>query len=334
MLAVMICYGVYHKKITLSKWSIFSVVILFLMALPLLLFVFINAGVLPQINLPFITIPKTLGYRGAEVAGGVAQIIANLKRAMQLFVSQNTGSPYDVLMPWGLFYDIGRVFIVIGAFIIVVKALLGLWKKQYTYEFWLATQLLGGGVACMFVSVSMHQINAIYIPLVLCQAYGICQVINFIKKHWCHIGQMVELFIVGIYLACLIGFQKDYYTDYKEVVNAYFAEGLEECVDFAVYACEKNGWNTITAEKGTQWPRLILYTETLPSEYLESVVYDKAPAPASFVADDILIRTRIDYDAISTDSVYIIYFTDEQIFSKNFEMTRFGDWFVAVPKSR
>lgn len=331
MLFIMTGYAAYHKKITINKWSLSAVAVLFVMALPLMLFVLINAGVLPQITLPFMTIPKTVGYRGTEVAGGVAQILANMKRAIQLFVFQNTGSPYDVLMPWGLFYDIGRVFIVIGTFMVVIKAFASLLKKRYSYECFLATQILGGGIACMFVAVSMHQINTIYIPLILCEAYGIWSVTEFIKKRRYCAGRIIATFLVGIYMVCLVGFQKDYYTEYKEVVNAYFAEGLEECVDYALNVCEETGLDTITAEKGAQWPRLLLYTETLPSEYLESVAYDIAPAPASFVSHDILIRTRINYEEISKESIYIIYFTDAELFSEDFELTKFGDWFVAVP---
>ena len=132
-------------------------------------------------------------------------------------------------------------------------------------------------------------------------------------------------------MVCLLLFQKDYYTDYRQLVGAYFAEGLKECVDFAWEQCEENHIANITAEKGAQWPRLLLYTETLPSEYLSSVVYDVAPAPASFETRGIRINTRIDYEDINQESVYIIYFTDVPVFEENFTLTGFHDWYVAVP---
>ena len=334
MLLFQIAYGIYHKKLSCNRWSLSAVAILFLLALPLILFVFINMGLLPEITLPFMTIPKTAGFRGGEVAISVTRIFANLKKAAQLFVFQNTGSPYDVLMPWGLFYDIGRVFIVIGAFLLVLKVIRSLIKKEYAPEYFLFTQLLGGGIACMFVSVSMHQINALYIPLVLCEAYGIQKVLAFLKRRSAKLASGTGIVIFVIYAFCLVLFPKDYYPDYKEVVNAYFAEGLEECVDYALAQCEETGLTTITVEKGAQWPRLLLYTETLPSEYLASVEYDVAPAPAAFVKDGIRINTRIHYDSISDESIYIIYFTDVEIFEKDFDLTQYKDWYVAVPHSR
>ena len=139
--------------------------------------------------------------------------------------------------------------------------------------------------------------------------------------------------IATIYFVCLILFQRDYYTDYREVVNAYFGEGLQECVDYAREQCQEQGISTITVEKGAQWPRLLLYTETLPSEYLASVVYDVAPAPASFETKGLHINTRIHYDHISSDSIYIIYFTDVPVFENDFILTKFADWYVAVPRN-
>ena len=126
---------------------------------------------------------------------------------------------------------------------------------------------------------------------------------------------------------------RDYYTDYKTLVNAYFAAGVEECVDYALQQCEELGLSSVTVEKGAQWPRLLLYTETLPSQYLSSVEYDVAPAPAAFTTgNQIRIHTRIDYDNINQQNIYIIYFTDVPVFEADFNLTQFQDWYVAVPK--
>ena len=60
---------------------------------------------------------------------------------------------------------------------------------------------------------------------------------------------------------------------------------------------------------------------------------DVAPAPAAFTtADGIRVNTRINYDTISTDSIYIIYYTEADLFKDRFTLTPFYDWYVAVPK--
>lgn len=332
MLFLQIVYGLYHKKLKIDTKSLGAALILFVLALPLILFVFVNSDIIPQIELGFLTIPKMGGYRGGEIARSLSEMWSNLKRALSLLWHQNTGSPYDILLPWGLFYDIGRIFIVIGVLCLVLKVFVSLLQKKFIYEYYLFAALVGGGLNCLLVPAVLHQINSLYIPLVLCEAYGVWKVLVFLKRKKERLAYVSGGVVLFVYVCCLILFQRDYYTDYREVVDAYFAAGLEECVDDAMAACKEKGLSVITVEKGAQWPRLLLYTETLPSAYLSSVEYDVPPAPAAFETEGIRINTRINYDMILGESVYIIYFTDAELFEQDFELTSHGDWYVAVPR--
>lgn len=325
-------YGLWQKKLRIDRTGWLAAAILFVMALPLMLFVLVNQKVISEIRLPFMTIPAMSGYRGGEIAFDLSGMWSNLRAALSLLWHQNTGAPQDVLLPWGLFYDIGRFFCVFGAAVLSVRVVVGLWKREYRGETFLMIQLFGGGLLCLLVTAVLHQINALYIPLVLCQGYGIWWLLETLGKKKAVLSKAGTVLIALVYLVCLAGFQRDYYTEYRELVNAYFGAGIKECVEYAVETCERTEIDTITVEKGAQWPRLLLYLETLPSEYLESVVYDVAPAPASFMSKNLLIRTRIDYDNISQDSIYIIYFVDREIFAQDYELVPFYDWYVAVPR--
>ncbi len=333
VLVLQIIYGLYHKKLSFNKWTWISVGVLFVMALPLILFVLINGGYMAEITLPFMTIPKTPGYRGAEVSLSLSTMWGNIKNAARLFIFQNTGSPYDVIKPWGLFYDFGRIFIVVGVICLVRKVIVALLKKQFCYEYFIFTNLVGGVLICLFTTVKVHQANALFIPLVICEGYGVWALLTLVKNHIPKVKRAFSVAIVCLFLFCLVCFQKDYYGPYKELVNAYFSIGLEESVDYALKQCEETGLTTISAEKGTQWPRLLLFTETLPSQYIATREYDVAPAPGSFVtADGILVKTRINYDTINEETIYIIYYTDVPKFEENYTLTKFYDWYVAVPK--
>ncbi|MBQ4259855.1 MAG: glycosyltransferase family 39 protein [Lachnospiraceae bacterium] len=333
IIVLQIVHGLYHKRLSFNKWAFLSAGILFFMALPLILFVLINGGYMEEIALPFLTIPRTPGYRGAEVSFSYATMWANLKNAGRLFLFQNTGSPYDILLPWGLFYDIGRLFIIAGAVCLICKVIVSTVKKQFCYEYYIFTNLLGGALICLFTSVKVHQANALFIPLVLCEGYGVWKLLAFLKSKKPVIKRVCSVALISIYLLCLTCFQFHYYSSYKELVNAYFCVGLEDCVDYALEQCEETGLSTISAEKGTQWPRLLLFTETLPSRYISTREFDVAPAPGSFItADGILVKTRINYETINDDTIYIIYYTDVEKFWNDFQLTQFHDWFVAVPK--
>lgn len=358
MLILQAAYALYFKKLKLDRYTVISIVFLFIIALPLMLFVLVNSGFIEEIRLPFMTIPRMNGYRGSELAFTPARMWSNLRTTLSLLWHQNTGSPYDILLPWGLFYDIGRVFIVIGVLWLVADCIRAFVKKEFSYKFFILIPLIGGGVNCLLVTAVLHQINSLYIPLALCEAYGIVRVLELVGrivgKTAKHIGtghiaeqtaeQITErcsgraqtisgVLIAAVYLVCTVLFQRDYYTDYKELVDAYFSAGLKECVLYAEEQCREKQLSTITVEKGAQWPRLLLYTETLPSQYLASVEYDVPPAPGAFVNNEgIRINTRINYDNINQESVYIIYYTDVPDFEADFDITGFYDWYVAVPK--
>lgn len=332
MLILQILYCLAHKKLRVNRWSLSASLILFIMAFPLLLFVLVNSDIIPEIALPFITIPKMGGYRGSEIALSIPEMWKNFRTALSMLWHQNTGTPYDILLPWGLFYDIGRIFMVFGVIALLVRLAAGFRKRAFVMEYFLFVQLVGGGITCLLVAAGMHRINALYIPLVLAQAYGIWTLTRLLCSRKKLFAQIASAGIVAIYLFCLIMFQRDYYTGYRQLAAAYYGDGLQECVDFSMAQCNERNLDTITVEKAAQWPRLLLFTETLPSDYLASVVYDVYPAPASFETQGIHINTRIHYDSINYESIYIIYFTDAPVFENEFTLTKFKDWYVAVPK--
>lgn len=332
MLSLQIVYCLAHRKLHFDRWSLGAALILFIMAVPLLLFVMVNSGFLPEITLPFMTIPEMSGYRGSEIALTLSEMWENLRYTLSLLWHQQNGSAFDIILPWGLFYDIGRVFMVIGAIALSLRLFLCLRRKEFCPEYFLFVQLLGGGLTCLLVTAILHQINALYIPLVLSEAYGVWTVAELIRRKRALPAKLFSCGVALIYLLCLALFQRDYYTDYRRLVGAYFAEGVEKCVDFALEQCAANNIDTIIAEKGAQWPRLLLYTETLPSQYLSSVVYGAPPNPASFELESgIRVHMGVDCDNIDHESVYIIYYSDVPDFENDFVLTQFHDWYVAVP---
>lgn len=328
ILALQILYCLITRKLRINKWGILSALLLFAMALPLILFVLVNSSVLPPISLPFLTIPVMPGYRGSELALTLSDMWSNLRRVAVLLLRQDMGSPYDILLPYGLFYDIGRFFIITGFFCLIYHMVQKLRSRHFSYEVFLFIQLAGAGIVGLLVSVTLHQINCLFIPLVLCEAYGIRQTLSFLSGRLPRLSRLLSLAAVAAYLILLTFFQIDYYTDYRATVNAYFAQGVKEAVRYAMLK-----GNDIVVEKGAQWPRILLFSETSASQYLANVTYAQKPAPASFSKGSITFHMGIDYTQISQDSVYIIYYTDVPVFEKDFQLKQFGSyWYTAVPK--
>ncbi|MBQ7924735.1 MAG: glycosyltransferase family 39 protein [Lachnospiraceae bacterium] len=328
MLLLQIIYGVYLGKLNINKWSVLSVLLLAILAFPLLLFVGINSfGNGQQIELPFMTIPVMGGYRAEELAISIPQMWGNIRRVLTLLWHQNVGAPHDILLPHGLFYDIGRVFIVVGFFVLIKNMVKKLGRKELSYEVFIFVQLIGAGIVCAIVYVYLHQVNCLYIPLVLLETYGVWAFVEWLKKFKKYTSQVVMALLIMIYLVNLFLFQKDYYGGYKELVGTYYHQGVEEAVEYAMEQGDE-----IMVEKGAQWPRILLFSRTLPSEYLSSVEYALHPAPAQFSNGEDTFYITTDYENIEKDKVYIIYFIDKDKFAQEFELTRFHDWYVAVPK--
>lgn len=325
MLLLQIIYGLYHKKLSINRWSILSTVVLGIMALPLLLFLVVNSTG-NQINLPFMTIPVMGSYRANDLAITIPELWSNFRRVITLLARQNIGLAHDILLPHGLFYDIGRVFIIIGFVALVVNMVRKLIKKEFSYEVFVFIQLIGAGVVCCLVYVYLHQVNCLYIPLVLCEAYGIFTVLELLAKKSKGLQRGGATVVILAYLVCFVWFEIDYYTDYKEIVKITYAEDTDKAV---LYAMEQG--DEIIAEMGVQWPRILLYSQTTPKQYLASVEYSNYPVPAHFSDGENTFYMGIDFENIQSDKVYICYFADVHYF-EDFDLTPFGLWYVAVPK--
>ncbi len=344
---VLLLTGVYylvHKKIAFNKTVIIAIIVLFVTALPLMIFVLVNSGFLPDIRLPFISIVGMGGYRGSEVAGNFTEgAIENIKKAAYLLIHQSgAGEPWELILPWGFIYDLGRVLVVIGGVWLFIKGVLSFKKKpaedgnskrDFSWEVVFLIQIIAALITCVATYATIHRINVLYIPLIFAGAYGAYKISEAIKAKKEVISKIVDLVVMVSFITLSIFFWKDYTgPEYKTLCEAYWGVGMDECIDTAFKACEENNLKMITVEKAAQWPKFVLLTETLAPEFTSSAVYESYPIPWSFKHKDILIQTRIDYDAITKDSVYIIYFTDYDVFKDDFELTKIYDWYVAVPK--
>lgn len=143
---------------------------------------------------------------------------------------------------------------------------------------------------------------------------------------------------MGVFLLYLGQFEYLYFTEYKDLVSLYFAEGISECVPYAISKAKEIGEETgtypkIIAHRGAQWPRLLYYAETDGEEYLTNIRYkENGIEPYSFTSDGITFVNDIDLENIDPSAIYIFYFDSVDLFKKDFETTNFIDWYVGVPK--
>lgn len=320
-------YALLTKKLRWSPYLVSFFVILLALGMPLVLFLLVNMGYLPEMQLGCFSIYRMTSFRSNELAHSLSQVWENIKNLGYLLKNQDVGRPYDVIMPYGFFYDIGRVFIVIGVIVVCVRFAQKSLKKQFSYEFFLLIQLFGAAIVACLVTVNMTQINCLYIPLVLCEAVGVVSVCKLFRKCESYISAILIL----IFCVNLCGFQYKYYTEYKLLASAHFQEGADDAVRYAWEQAKEKGMD-IGVNAGLKYPNVLLATETGAAEYLDTLVYsDALPAPASFSCEGITFYMGFDLESLQEDMIYVIYYTEVDHF-KDYELTSYFDWYVAIPK--
>jgi hypothetical protein len=271
-------------------------------------------------------------FRGGELADSLPKVLANFKNMLYLFYHQDVGRPYDVIMPYGFFYDIGRVFIFIGILGVLGFSVRSIVKKEFSHTVILLIQLIGAGIVGLLISVNMTQINCAYLPLVLCEALGVIWVLNFLERHAGLAKKVAHVLILAIYLCSLAGFQRQYYTEYETLSSAYFQQGTDDAVKTALALAKENGFTDIYVDAGLKYPNILLSSETTAREYLDTVVYsDSLPAPDCFTKDGITFHMGYSTEEISTNQIYILYQIDVDSFA-DFQLIPFYDWYVAIPE--
>lgn len=331
MLLLQGIYCLRHKRLRPDRWLALSVLILAVLAFPLISFLLVNMGYLDGFAIGPFSVYKMTMFRGNELAHSFSDVISNLKNLLYLFYHQDVGRPYDVIMPYGFFYDIGRFFIFFGILFTLLDCFNAVLRREFSWSFLLLIQLVGAAVVGLMIPVNMTQINCVYLPLIFCEATGVARFLELLSglRKW--MATAAGALVVLVYLLCLGGFQYRYYTDYKELVSAYFQEGTEAAVQYALQIAQEKQTD-VYVNDALKYPNVLLASETTGREYLDTVVYsENLPAPESFAKNQVVFHMGYDTEHLDPEQIYIIYKIDADVFS-GYMLTAFHDWYVAVPK--
>lgn len=323
-------YGIYHKKLTINKWSLCSIFIVLILGIPLFLFLLVNMNYLPEFQIGPFSVYKMTMFRGNEIAHSFDAIIHNIRNMLYLFYHQDVGRPYDVIMPHGFFYNVGRIFIIIGIVVLLYQITYSFLHRKFNASFFLFVQLIGGAIVGALVTVGMTQINCAYIPLVLCETIGVTAITSAARKIKQWLSPVIATLLIALYLNSFWNFEVIYYTDYKELVSAFFQEGSLEAVRAAFSYAKENSMD-VYIDDALKYPNVLLYTETTAEEYLEKIIYsDSLPAPAQFTKDNVTFHMGVPDLPPQNNCVYIVYSGVEEKYS-SFHLTQFYYWYLAVP---
>lgn len=230
-------YLIYKKALKPDIWLLVSVLLLFLIALPLILFLLVNNGYIDEIRTGFISIPRLKHMRGNEIS--LSQIPANLKALFQTVVLQNDELIHNSTKA-GLYHWIGLPMAVVGIVFYLRDGRHAAHIKSDAEDEGVITaknldlsvlfmiQLIVSLILGMLTSVNVNRINVIHLPIIFFECYGIYRLCeHFAKK------KVIKKLVALVYAASFLVFGVYYFTNYQVAISYSFNAGAEEAIRYA-----------------------------------------------------------------------------------------------------
>lgn len=267
---LILCLAMYYKRIKWDKHLLGAVCLLFVMALPLLLFLAINYGMIPEIKTGLFSIPKLPQIRSDEFSLG--KLKQGFFWLIAMLWAQHDDNWWITDANVGAYYYVSTPFIMIGLFF----HLKTLWKcirkrealpLHFIMAIWFAAMFLMG---CSIDFAKYYKVNCIHIPIIFYCLYGIVNLWKLLKVRWIQIATVV---VYVLFFGYFLYSQMTFTVNYEEYGNPLVSHMLwykyEDAVDYAESITDGD-----ISIIGLNYANLMLYKEMSPYEYMERVEYD------------------------------------------------------------
>lgn len=263
-------YCIKYHKIKMSGCTISAVVLLFLLAVPLLLFVAVNIGLLPELKTSYISIPKLVRFRGDELS--VAHVLANLRDLLRLYIKQDDYNLMSVIPVFGLYYLYSIPFVIIGTYDVIRTVWLNGKQKRFGYEIFLLIWVIICTVIGLLRSMSMHRANCMNLAMLFLLIRGSYFIGQTFRKSW------IQKAIPALYLVSFCLFESYYFTAYQDTIKEMQLAGAEEALTYAVAMQEKSGSDVIHVTNRLRHSQVLFYLEYPTDSYMHTVEWKNYPA--------------------------------------------------------
>lgn len=264
-----------------DKYWLIAALILFALALPLLLFLAVNWGLIEELKLGVFSVPKLLYMRANEI--NTANMAENFRNILTLLISQTDNLYHNKAGNVGLLYYISLPFVILG----IIKSRD---EKGSLLESFMLTQLSLALILACLINVNVNRINIIFIPMLFFAARGICRLKARITKP-----------IALLYAVCFAMFLNFYCTDYAKTIPYYFFGGLETAIE-AVADEDK----TVYLPENVYHSQVMFFDKTEHEEYVKTVKYKYYPAAYLKATEFAKYIFGYDTENIDPNAAYII----------------------------
>ncbi len=306
-------------RLRLSACSVISLLILGLLALPLILFLAVNYGLIGELCLPFISVPKLLYMRSDEIS--FSRFFENLSNGLRMLLAQSDGLKWNSAGIFGQLYPFSIVFELIGLGFCISRYIRSLKAHSFSGEVFILIQLFAAFLLMGLISVNVNRVNIIFIPRVMLAAYGVRSIEELSMR-------AAAPLICTVYAVFFLLFASYYFGEYNSQISFRFGDGIGEAVSAALEISDR-----IYVSDDILYPVILFYSETPTDEFRDSVVYYSYPA-AYLRARSF---TRFEFTGLDgelhRDGVYILSQYDDRtsFIEAGFTVTEYGFAALAYP---
>ncbi|MBQ4258885.1 MAG: glycosyltransferase family 39 protein [Lachnospiraceae bacterium] len=329
----------YWKQIPKNRYISIALGVLFVLALPLLLFVGVNVFGMPEIVTPYFSIPKLHGIRSAELS--ISHIGESCMALAELIFQQKDYAGYTSSHTTGGYYYFTAPLIMIGLLGHILLCVAPLMKKrkntslpafvqrilaENTASSLLLMWTLSAGIMIVLnQNVTMIHANLIHIPMIFYGAYGIYLLAKLLQNR-------VLIPLALCFWVVSFGFFGHAYI--TEPSTYFFGIEIEETIEFAKDTAGPEGDVTILFYTTYKFSNLMWYEKFPVGEFSTQVVYDD-----NALSEWAEMRSFRNFhyvnslEEVTHDSVYILPSTYKEAFvDKGFRVTDVNERYcVAAP---
>lgn len=324
---MLVAFGIYilRRKIKFNiPLLICSCFILFLLALPHILFLAVNQGLLPEIRTSFISIPKMVAMRSGEISLTNLVSPESWSNLISILLYQNDGLCWNSIEKYGMFYGFSSAFLAIG----IGRLIYNIKKDKADKDLSGSALILAGFFCCIFVCLllsgaNINKANSLHFFTLIITAVGVESI--FCIKNL----RFIKTAVISLYAFCFVLFSFFYFGDYNSVVSSEFRAGVGEAVELV----NSRELQSVAVDQSIYHSQILFYDKT-PHDVFESTVkYKNYPSPYLSAKSFGKYSFTLDYNNLGGYDAYIItadrtnWFADDK-----YEIYQFQNYAVAISK--
>ncbi len=325
LLGISLIYLLIIRKVTWKNIIALGIP-LFLLAVPLMLMLAINNGLIGEIRTRFFSIPQLISYGVTEV--GFINMINCLKFGpnnvfYNLFINDNL--LYNVVPAFGTIYYVSIPLFLYGLFLSVKRCIRAVKEKDISFDLIMLSLFFAVLLVSMIIDkTNVNRSSGIYISIIYFLTLGCLEILKKSRK--------AAMAAAVVYLVSFAFFLNYYFTDFSRDLDSdiLFASvsDLDDALDFAETVYQ--GDETVYV-LGRSRP----YIYTLLSRQVDPYTFNEKMILSNDGYVKIFDKYRFRLDAVLPDCIYVLTDLNDipaDIEKFDFLSEQFGSVVVYYPK--